>query len=150
MSGYKSKNSIDSLNKAFDRDAFHVHLYIKLTFLIQISYTDHMFLLNQQLQLCKAHLYSYVYINRQGMSKVWFQKNKWCFSLSFSLFYLPLQSCFQLSHWGKAVLDSLTIPFPRGRRGVNVSAREQKSGCRRERGWHLTLLNKPKVCSLPG
>lgn len=60
------------------------------------------------------------------MSKVGLQKNMWSFFLSL-FFYLPLQSRYQLSRWGKAASDSQTIPFPRGRRGVNVSAREQKS-----------------------
>lgn len=62
---------------------------------------------------------------------------------------------------------ALAVPFSiillgGGRRGKGrvgfpdnpISRREARCECEctvaRERDWHLTLLNKPKVCSLPG
>lgn len=65
-------------------------------------------------------------------------------------------------------LFALAVPFSiillgKGRVGIPdnpISKRQARCECertvaeewlpKRERGWHLTLLNKPKVCSLPG
>lgn len=52
------------------------------------------------------------------------------------VFLCPCSSVFNypVGTGGSAQSDSQTTPFPGGSRGVNVSAREQKSSCRSKKG----------------